>query len=263
VLMLYIETKINGVQVQSFVDSGAQTSVMTLACAKKCGLDKLIDRKYSGKIVGVGQSVSLGKIYIAPIQIGNSYFPMSVTVMESMGDKNMEFLFGLDMLKRHRFTIDLERGMLSWKDHDEQVCSTPFLHEKDLPQHKGGTIGFDPNRTQESRDQEEADQEEEEASQLKKALDDSALEQPRQTEPGHLPKVSAQSMIPSKIETDASTPPVIQSAPSPVNTEHEVKVNRLMAMGFSRGNVERVLEQLDGDEDTAATCLMFEGFDAD
>jgi hypothetical protein len=38
VLMVYIATEINGVQINAFVDSGAQTSVMSLTCAKKCGM---------------------------------------------------------------------------------------------------------------------------------------------------------------------------------------------------------------------------------
>jgi len=42
VVMLYIPTKINNVEVKAFVDSGAQMSIMTKECAEKCGLLRLL-----------------------------------------------------------------------------------------------------------------------------------------------------------------------------------------------------------------------------
>lgn len=163
VLMLYIDTEINQTHVKAFVDSGAQTSVMTLECAKRCGISHLIDSRFAGKIVGVGQSTSLGKIMICPIKIGTTYFQMSVTVMDQLGDKNMEFLFGLDMLKRHRFVIDLEQGALRYHGANGPA-STPFLHEKDLSVSRGGTQGLqiDANGMRVGAGQEEEGEEEEE-----------------------------------------------------------------------------------------------------
>ena len=42
----------------------------------------------------------------------------------------MEFLFGLDMLKRHLCVIDLREGVLALGSAGAKV---PFLSEKDLP----------------------------------------------------------------------------------------------------------------------------------
>jgi len=245
VLMLYINTKINGIPVQAFVDSGAQTSVMTLACAKKCGIDKLIDKRAAGKVVGVGQSSTLGKIYIVPIQIEQSFFPMSVTVMESLGDKNMEFLFGLDMLRRHRFCIDLARGELTFHE-GSNVCATPFLHEKDLPQHKGGTQGFDPNQPIK---QHEAEDEEEEEVAIKKALEESVKEGEEESD-AQVAETSAS----MEVEDQPSANVAMGTA-----DDFEQKVQYLCSMGYGREAVERVLRQVDGDVETALTCLMFEG----
>ena len=62
---------------------------------------------------------------------------------KGLGDQNMDFLFGLDMPKRHRCKIDLEQSALVFGLIDGQYMETPFLHEKDLDKNKGGTRGFD------------------------------------------------------------------------------------------------------------------------
>ena len=65
-----------------------------------------------------------------------------------LGDKNMDCLFGLDMLRRHRCRIDLAKNVLVFAigggaDGATSAMEAPFLHEKDLPTSKGGTMGFD------------------------------------------------------------------------------------------------------------------------
>ena len=147
VLMLYIQVEINGTALQAFVDSGAQTSVISGRCAERCGLTPYIDGRFAGKVVGVGNGRTLGRVLYTNMTIEGNYFPISLTVMDDsqgLGDKNMEFLLGLDMLKRHQCSIDLVNGRLLFRYQGQQK-STPFLHEKDLPKTKGGTKDFDPN----------------------------------------------------------------------------------------------------------------------
>ena len=51
------------------------------------------------------------------------FFPCTITVMDSekgIGDHNMDFLFSLDMLKRHQCKIDLERSALVFGLPNEQ-----------------------------------------------------------------------------------------------------------------------------------------------
>ena len=61
---------------------------------------------------------------------------------KGIGDQNMEFLFGLDMLKRHRCKIDLKRSALVFSLTDGQSMEAPFLHEKDLDENNVGNRGF-------------------------------------------------------------------------------------------------------------------------
>ena len=62
---------------------------------------------------------------------------------KGLGDQNMELLFGLDMLKRHRCKIDLKRSALVFGLPDGQSMEAPFLHEKELDENTGGARGVD------------------------------------------------------------------------------------------------------------------------
>jgi len=71
-----------------------------------------------------------------------------------LGDKNMEFLFGLDMLRRHRCRVDLELNALVLSISGANGAPTEhypamFLHEFDLDQKKGGTRDFDAKKSNE------------------------------------------------------------------------------------------------------------------
>ncbi len=159
VLMLYVEVKINGVALQAFVDSGAQTSVISGRCAEKCNVTRLIDSRFAGQVVGVGTGKTLGRVHLVDIVCEGNHFPISMTVMDDsqgLGDTKMEFLLGLDFLKRHRATLDLDQGKLVFKLPGGQSASTPFLHEKDLPESKGGTKDFNPNLVTQDDDQDVA-----------------------------------------------------------------------------------------------------------
>ncbi|KAI5674640.1 hypothetical protein M9H77_15004 [Catharanthus roseus] len=127
VVMLYVDMEVNGVPLKAFVDSGAQSTIISKSCAERCGLLRLLDTRYKGIAHGVGQTEILGRINVAPIKIGNNFYPCTFLVLDS---PNMEFLFGLDMLRKHQCTIDLKENVLRVGGGEVAV---PFLHEKDIP----------------------------------------------------------------------------------------------------------------------------------
>jgi DNA damage-inducible protein 1 len=159
VLMLYIGCEVNKCAFPAFVDSGAQMTIMSEAFADKLDLLHLVDTRFAGMAVGVGTGKILGKIHLASIKVtgsdgSTSVLPMTVTVMAGggMGDSNMDFLLGLDMLKRHRCNINLATNALDFT-LDGRIVSTPFLQEWQLDQSKGGTKGFDANKNNEELEQ--------------------------------------------------------------------------------------------------------------
>ncbi len=59
---LQIMCEINGYMVPAIVDTGAQISVMSSSCAKRCHLCTQVDSSLSGRAIGVGSSDIVGGI---------------------------------------------------------------------------------------------------------------------------------------------------------------------------------------------------------
>lgn len=215
VVMLYVDMEVNGVPLKAFVDSGAQSTIISKDCAERCGLLRLLDQRYRGVAIGVGQSEILGRIHVAPIKIGHAFYPCSFTVLDAA---NMEFLFGLDMLRKHQCIIDLKDNVLRVGGGE---VSVPFLHEKDIPSH--------------IRD-------EEKLSKLEPLSKGTAGESSKARE--KTPDVP--------LRSSPAGPAVVP----PQGGDFEAKVTKLVELGFDRASVIQALKLCNGNEDQAAGFLF-------
>lgn len=141
VSMLYVNMEVNGNKLKAFVDSGAQMTIMSKTCAEKCGILRLMDTRFRGTAVGVGKAEILGRIHMAPLKAGGCHIPISITILDQEG---MDFLFGLDNLKRHQCNIDLHKNIIRFPILDVEL---PFLSEHEIPK----SALFSPGETKESK----------------------------------------------------------------------------------------------------------------
>ena len=93
------------------IDSGAQSSVISITLAQQLGLVNRIDRSQRGIAAGVGKANIIGRIsnVICTLGVGHVEFNMDFIVLD-VNEKIL--LLGLDLMRRYKCILDLERDVL-------------------------------------------------------------------------------------------------------------------------------------------------------
>lgn len=234
--MLYINVEVNDHKVKAFVDSGAQATIMSPSCAEKCGIMRLVDKRFAGLARGVGTAKIIGRVHSAQIRIGSLFLPCSFTVMEGQGEgKGVDLLLGLDMLKRHQACIDLSKDKLVI-----QGVEVPFLGEADIPK------DFEEAREDEPRVDGPGGTTIGARSGAVSAPSSSA-------QPATQPAMSV-SAAGSSIAAQPQRQPQPQQPAAPSFSQESV--DQLVALGFSREEAINALHACDGNVEFAAGLLF-------
>lgn len=246
--MLYIPVEVNKQPVKAFVDSGAQTTIMSPSCAEACGIMRLIDKRYSGVAKGVGTAQILGRVHSADIKIGNATMSCSFTVMEG---KDVDLLLGLDMLKRFQAVIDLRVNKLIFGDGNE----VSFLGEADIPKYLEEALANEPtvagpNGTEIGTT----------SGTVKPAGTSAAASSSSNSAFGGQGRTLGGSSSKAPVAngpTPASTPAASAGAPARPSHPKEA-VDQLVSLGFNRHQAIAALDACDGNVEYAAG-LLFQG----
>ncbi|GJJ07228.1 hypothetical protein Clacol_001428 [Clathrus columnatus] len=229
VTMLYIPVEVNSRPVKAFVDSGAQQTIILSPQGESS------NRRFSGIAKGVGTAKILGRVHSAQLKIADLHLACSFTIMEvrrairlavTLG-RDVDLLFGLDMLKAHQAIIDLEKNALRIQGREVK-----FLAEHELP---------DKARAVDNAE-----------------IDDTA-EASGSSSNVNMPSSSAGPQhFPGSGQTLGQNPGLRerhQTSGSPSRFS-EVAINTLVGLGVSREDAIRALEASGGNVDLAASLLF-------
>ncbi len=104
---------------------------------------RLLDRRFAGVARGVGTAAILGRVHSAQLKLADLHLPCAFTIMEvcsfpqcffnslsyTIKGRDVDLLFGLDMLKQHQACIDLDKNVLRINGRE-----VTFLAEHELPE---------------------------------------------------------------------------------------------------------------------------------
>lgn len=107
---------------------------MTYDCAEKCGILRLLDKRYEGVAVGVGTGKICGKIHAVPVKLGTQHLPCPFTILES-STGGPQVIIGLDTIRRMHAVIDLKADALVV--NGEVI---PFLRGNEIPKESFGAL---------------------------------------------------------------------------------------------------------------------------
>jgi len=239
VTMLYVPMEVNGVQVNALIDSGAQMTVMSKECADRCGISRLIDKQWGGMAVGVGSAPIVGRVHLAKVKMGPHFLNCSFTILAQ--SNGVDFLFGLDQLRKHQALIDLRRNCLVIGEHD-----IPFMHEKDIPKREH------PASSSSSSSSSSA------------SLESKSVHTSPPTQASTSTSTTPAQPLITQPSSSSSAPPAPASISAPAGPgaagagagNHEAAIAQLMALGYPRLRVIEALTVTEGNMELAAAYLL-------
>jgi hypothetical protein len=124
-LPLEVLCEVNGFIIPAMIDTGAQISIMSEACAQRCMLSNQIDACYGGRAVGVGVSEIIGRINNLPLRIGPVSFHNKISILKN---SRVDFIIGLDFLRKHKCELSIMDNSLRIHVQNRNF-RIPFVHD--------------------------------------------------------------------------------------------------------------------------------------
>jgi len=113
--LIYVACEIGSTTVEIMVDTGAQSSVISMPLVKQLNLTRHLDSSHQGVAAGVGTARILGKLRGVPVKLGHVEFALDFSVL-AVDDQLL--LLGIDQLRRFKCIVDLERQRLVFGGRD-------------------------------------------------------------------------------------------------------------------------------------------------
>jgi len=134
---MFLKTIINDVTCKTLVDTGADFSVISHQMAKTLNLEHLINTNFQSIVTGVGQGVSIGRIFNCHMLIENVSTYTTFIVMQ---DDNIKSVIGRNFLHKYGCMLNFKNNTMTINDvnvkllNDQEINLLEFPHVEKIAQ---------------------------------------------------------------------------------------------------------------------------------
>lgn len=122
---IFLKGHINGQEIDFLLDTGAEMSVIPVNIIQACGLEKILDKHFSGVLKGVGEAKMLGRIHYVEIVLECGIYPCSFTVCSN---NDLPAILGIDMMYNLGISLDFKKKKINF----DNGCSVDFISRSHL-----------------------------------------------------------------------------------------------------------------------------------
>ncbi len=123
---IFIKGFINGHEILFLLDTGAESSFIPVNIIESCGISNLIDKTYATKLIGVGESKTVGKIHYIEVVFDCGVYACSFGICEN---NNLPPILGIDMMYNLGIQLDFKNKKIIFTND----CSLPFINKSRNP----------------------------------------------------------------------------------------------------------------------------------
>lgn len=116
---IYIKGYINGNEISFLLDTGAEMSIIPYNFIKACNMEDIIDTKYKGRILGVGEASILGRIHYIDVLLEDvGILPCAFTVSSN---NDLPAIIGIDMMHHLGIVINFMNKTILFSTNEKTI----------------------------------------------------------------------------------------------------------------------------------------------
>jgi hypothetical protein len=116
---IYIKGYINGNEISFLLDTGAEMSIIPYNFIRACNMEDIIDTKYKGRILGVGEASIVGRIHYVEVLLDNvGILPCAFTVSSN---NDLPAIIGIDMMHHLGIVINFMNKTLLFSTNETTI----------------------------------------------------------------------------------------------------------------------------------------------
>lgn len=120
--LIYINGTINNQLLKIMIDTGATTSIIFNSTVNRLNLNYLIDTEEQTVLNGIGNELSIGRIWYIEVDLNKYTYPMSLIVSQNQ-ISDFDMIIGINFLKTYKTQIDFNTNSLNLYQNQIKLMS--------------------------------------------------------------------------------------------------------------------------------------------